>query len=512
GITRTTLQRHETDHAEQTLGIFLAPDRNTQQQVEYLKDKARAFAGHIRAGSLSRNDVWVAMKTTILKTMEYPMRATNITRDDWEAIYSPILAICLPRSGISRNFPRTVAFSPTEFQGLGIMHPWYQQELSHIQALLEENAKPLSVAKTFMQISAESLRLELGIGGPFTSIDYKTASAIATKGWWTSVWRSAQQFHIDIDDPYEPIRLIRDKDQFLMQAFLNNGFRGKTLHQLNECRMYLRAITLADITNAPGDYLLHTALTGKRSSVWHNYTWPRDPPHITGGQWTTWRNALRTCFSNPYETTTKLLQPLGNMLQATPDTWPWYYHVTSKTLYETTGDTWRTYQDPPRPTRTVSTQGTRMLPSANSAQLPSNCRPATAYRTPTGNAFYTGVTQAAHLHIPPIESQDNSLESHRNRINPASQWTIAHWDLPPDQGTAIATAIINGTAKAVSDGSYKSGHSTAGFILLGSNKDQELEGVNTTPGAKLEQSAYRAELSGIAGIASALSCLCKKHD
>ncbi|HEY9814429.1 MAG TPA: hypothetical protein V6D20_01275, partial [Candidatus Obscuribacterales bacterium] len=153
-----------------------------------------------------------------------------------------------------------------------------------------------------------------------------------------------------------------------------------------------------------------------------------------------------------------------------------------------------------------------MLPSANSAQLPPHCRPATAYRTPTGNAFFTGAIQAAHLHSPSTESHDNSLESHRNQLHPASQWTIAHWDLPPDQGLAISAAIINGTAKAVSDGSYKSGHSTAGFILLGSNKEQELEGVNTTPGATLEQSAYRAELSGVAGIASALSCLCKTHD
>ena len=51
---------------------------------------------------------------------------------------SVLLCSTLPKAGINRNFPRKVIYTPPDFLGLGIVHPWYSQHLGHIQLIMEE--------------------------------------------------------------------------------------------------------------------------------------------------------------------------------------------------------------------------------------------------------------------------------------------------------------------------------------------------------------------------------------
>ena len=80
---RVTLQCYEADHAEKLLGVMIAMDGNNKAQVEYLKEKGHNFADHIKAGSLSQNDVWTALLGTIMRTFAYPMPATTLTKQEW---------------------------------------------------------------------------------------------------------------------------------------------------------------------------------------------------------------------------------------------------------------------------------------------------------------------------------------------------------------------------------------------------------------------------------------------
>jgi hypothetical protein len=80
-----------------------------------------------------------------------------------------------------------------------------------------------------------------------------------------------------------------------------------------------------------------------------------------------------------------------------------------------------------------------------------------------------------------------------------------------DNGLEIAKAIRDGTAIAVSDGSFKDSHGTAAFILKGSLPVGRIVGVNVIPGAEESQTAYRSELGGVAGILEALHCICRAN-
>jgi hypothetical protein len=77
--------------------------------------------------------------------------------------------------------------------------------------------------------------------------------------------------------------------------------------------------------------------------------------------------------------------------------------------------------------------------------------------------------------------------------------------LPEDNCRAILTAIQNGTARAISDGSYDpltlQGTSSP-TIVAAKNDIDPLDGDKWAPGTPTDQSAYRSKLAGIAGILS----------
>jgi hypothetical protein len=64
-----------------------------------------------------------------------------------------------------------------------------------------------------------------------------------------------------------------------------------------------------------------------------------------------------------------------------------------------------------------------------------------------------------------------------------------------DNGTEIADALQEGTAAAVSDGSYEDAQGTSAFVIEGSSSVGRLVGVNVTPGEEESQSPWAESLA-----------------
>jgi hypothetical protein len=112
---------------------------------------------------------------------------------------------------------------------------------------------------------------------------------------------------------------------------------------------------------------------------------------------------------------------------------------------------------------------------------------------------------------PPLPPPAQTLEAHRERLPQKDQWTIDELT-HSDQAAHVAMCIIRGTARAVSDGSYKNNFSTSSFAVEGTDQSLQVQGVNRAPGSPRDQSAYRGELVGISGILSLLTIICGLHD
>jgi hypothetical protein len=73
--TRKVVQRLEPHQAYETLRMFLAPDGNLDAQYQKMRQAATTWADNLRTGSISRTEVWIALQSTILRTLIYPSPA-----------------------------------------------------------------------------------------------------------------------------------------------------------------------------------------------------------------------------------------------------------------------------------------------------------------------------------------------------------------------------------------------------------------------------------------------------
>jgi hypothetical protein len=104
------------------LGVFLAPDGNLDEQFQKMLNAATKRADNLCTGAISRNDVWLALQSTILRTLMYPLPSIRLSKAQWEIIMCPILWYCLPALGICRNFPRKLVHTTLDYMGLDIKH------------------------------------------------------------------------------------------------------------------------------------------------------------------------------------------------------------------------------------------------------------------------------------------------------------------------------------------------------------------------------------------------------
>jgi hypothetical protein len=87
--------------------------------------------------------------------------------------------------------------------------------------------------------------------------------------------------------------------------------------------------------------------------------------------------------------------------------------------------------------------------------------------------------------------------------------------LPKDNCQAISTAVQNGTARAISDGSYDplTLQGTSSITIVAARNDKHpVNGDNWVPGMPTDQSAYCSELAGIAGILSVVAIIIQHYD
>ena len=376
-----TLTRLEAHQSSRQLGVYTAPDGNMVDQIAHLKAKATDFAKNLKAnGLLSRNEVWLNTTHTIRKTMEYPMPAITVPRQDWDDIAKVIHTTALPRAGIVRTFPHAVLYGPSKYQGLGgYTDYWHDQELTHLMDFIKQVHSQTICGKRY-QMAVEQLRLETGWPGPITQVPYETFQALTTDSWIKTLWSSCQQFGITIQDNFGTLKPLRQDDILLMPLFhARYGHNKDFLQKLGFCRMYLEANSLADLCLAKGDRLHPSIYEGNsKCPNWRAIEWPRPTPRPGADYWNAWKQAMNECFLQFASTDLKLQRPLGQWLVDPIIHSEWLFSPATGTLIhkaDTTLTKWTTR----RPNR----QGVGGLLYSEAAQLndtPDDCVPASISR------------------------------------------------------------------------------------------------------------------------------------
>jgi hypothetical protein len=359
-----------------------------------------------------------------------------------------------------------------------------------------------SITGDLLRANIEQLRLEVGVGGSFCDWSYHHLGVLATNCWIQTLWQYCSNNELTVHDTCPKLQTARHRDRFLVDLFVTFGYSGNQLIKLNECRMWLKAITVADVTTVDGIFITHHAWEGTRDSHrCHDYLWPRLQPKLGNSHWDLWRKALCECLiAGTTLNARRLRLPLGQWTSMVSNEWNWFYSPSCKSLYSYESLQWTEYL--PTPNSRASRQ--RKYIKGDLCKAPSRLHLASCQHNQTGVYLLS--------HSPPYSPEPKHLTDpmttslYELHENSDSKWSI-HNFVYSDNGQELAHSIQQGFAKAVSDGSFKNQRGTSAFSLFGSTEEPLLIGWNGVPGTLTAQSAYRSELAGIAAIITAAKLL-----
>ena len=201
------------------------------------------------------------------------------------------------------------------------MEFWHNQELTHLCDFVEEVNRGTNFGLRF-QITTEQLRLEQGFQGRFTDVPFEDMGPLTTDSRIKTLWASCQEFDISIEDPFGSLDPVREGDVMLMPVFLKQYKNPAKRKLLQECRMFLGAVSLADLCTMRGDRIWAPIYHGtERCQSVRTIQWPRQPRQLSSEHWRVWKLALDACFTQFASKDHILRKPLGCWLK-NPERWP----------------------------------------------------------------------------------------------------------------------------------------------------------------------------------------------
>ena len=482
GVDRTLRRLHHTE-AERTLGVYISPDGNMSTQAKILRSKASAWAEMTRTGLIPRWLVWESFRSTITRSLHYPLAATTLTRAQCTHIMAPVKQVTLSGSGIVRTFPSALAYAPLSSGGLDMPDLYVTQGIEHLLRLVTFFHCSSDLTGSLLRTSFELFTLELGLNSPL-SFSYQRWQGCATPGWFKHTWKFLDSFHITCL-PDSPLLQMRREQDCLLMAALPSTILPKDLASFNRCRLYHQVVTVSDVTNGPDGRPFHVFTRKTRTEHWASkrYQWPNQGLP-SSKDWLVWHRLLGALCSS-------FGPRLGLWLdsEVAPSA---RYSPRLESLYITSPHSHQ-YQIasriPGRPTRRARQR--YHCASLRPALPPPDSVPA--------SVFFHGLT----AHLMPCFGFSPTPVPPRNF---SSCHTDARWALQSLDLGGLPQLLLHirrgHPLLGVSDGSFKLERGAAAWTICAPGfPDTTISGCCNCPGLPFStHSAYRAELAGLYGL------------
>jgi hypothetical protein len=514
GVT-VTLERLEPWEARRSLGVYQAPDGNMNEQYRVMLGQSEKWASNTRHSRLPRHLVWQSLKVSICMTLKYPLPATTLSKEQCEDIMKPILSAGLSHSGIVNTVKRAVAYGPERFLGLGLPHLHVEQTIEGVQRILRF-VKSKAVPGQFIRSTIQDHTVELGLPGNMFQHSFKEFGHLATQSKMKSMWESLERYEMKLEIKMDSLSLLAERDEFLMQAFFDAGYRGSILEELNRCRKFLHAVTLGDIATADGTSFSRDAWEGVGSDRRPRIVWPNQG-ELPESAWKNWREALKVTFGKTRGIL--LRQRLGPWYKASDPDWIYWYDRATERVYEKRNGAWGFYPRPPIRGGRTSISKYR-LEDWQAEELPPGVVRATCNklrRARSNHSLYLVLQAVDDRQYEPTEQGEQQVPStigeRINQLPESARWAVANATLTQGDYATLAQDIKNGDAIAVSDGSFKDQLGTAAWTIEGRDASPttktSVEGSCVIPGNPEDQGAYRSELGGLYCITVATNLVCQ---
>jgi hypothetical protein len=422
-------------------------DRDSEQRIEcddktsiekaFIEEGTRPFS-QTNNGPLMQRDfvsrvgyqaAWFSLQFCVMKSLEYPLMATSVSKVQCNKIMKPIRAAALPALGINRHLSLTIVHGPQRFQGVGIPDLWTVQGILKFWLAIQ-HGDALTITGNQLRASMELHTMELGLPGHLFQHSYKTFRHLATTSWLKHLWEFCDDSNIQLLTTTPKLTLAREHDQFLIATFARFGYHNKCPDQLNLCQLFCHATRLSDISTRDGQRIHprswdgHPTDTSGTDYSWVTHGCPNKPA------WDLWRPALRECFLLLQLTQQPLRNPLGLWTKPPTIKWNWFYSPSHDRVYK-------------RLTEAEKFQMFSIIPNCRRLRSPSYHPIKTCDQLPIDAQRTTisehGTFVRCHGSQPPTPLPTLPLTL-AALIQPQDQWTISKFHCP-ENGQTIATVL-----------------------------------------------------------------------
>lgn len=282
--------------SHKTLGCHISPAKCNTTTFHVIQQKNQEFAALLETNFFTRQEARTFYTSIYLPSMTYSLPITPLQRNQCNQLDTRFLRALIPRCGYNRNMSNAIRYAPYELGGAGFKQLYVEQGALMIQQVFKflnhEQSQvgqmlyiTLSWTQAFLGVSKpilEDVNQSLPPSGPSILLDLRTflreinGKLIVQQSYTTP-----------------PLRL---NDKHIMDVALSqNRWNRRQLIQINSCRRYLQAQSLADITSPLGNRILSNVYNGRD---------PPDPQTIRIAHfnqrrpetmaWRTWRRFLLT--------------------------------------------------------------------------------------------------------------------------------------------------------------------------------------------------------------------------
>jgi hypothetical protein len=209
---RVELERLEVTEARKTLGVKTAPTRYNTAQFGHMLEASQKWAAQIKASSLRQMDAWLALRSTIWKTLEYPLTCNTLTEKQYEQVMRPEMSAGLAKSHIYGSFPTSLLHAGAEALGTGLPRLFTVQGIARLSTLVSHSPGG-SITSLILQAEIEPALQEAGCGPSPWHPEVKAVLQVITKTWISSVMKFMADNCIRME-------VYSQKDSFLMENFI----------------------------------------------------------------------------------------------------------------------------------------------------------------------------------------------------------------------------------------------------------------------------------------------------
>ena len=189
--------RQQTDHhdlcllspkdARKMLGVYTAPDGNTNKQATILRQKSLKWSNSLRNRSLHQYEALLSYHHGIMKSLEYPLGPGLLSEQQCHQAQSPALSTVLQKSGLISTLSREVVHGPHKYGGLNFPNLYIESGIQKLRLLLGHIRKQDKTGE-ILNVAQGCVQQEVGISTPILDADFTKYGHTCSPSWFHHLW------------------------------------------------------------------------------------------------------------------------------------------------------------------------------------------------------------------------------------------------------------------------------------------------------------------------------------